>query len=64
MRVIVAVFTDTVNNDNGMNMVGHDDKPIDIDARIMGRDFIPNRLRHNPRIVQPHFPIHNPPEQA
>ncbi len=45
-------------------MIGHDNECIDIDVRIMGRDFIPNRLNHPTRIVQPHVPIHNFPEQA
>jgi hypothetical protein len=47
-----------------MDMIGHDNECIDIDARIIGRDFIPNRLNHFPRIVQTHFSIHNIPEQA
>ena len=49
---------------DAVNVIGHGDEYIDIGTRIMGRDFIPNRLNHPPCIIQLYVTIHNCPEQA
>lgn len=50
--------------DNAVYMIEYDNECIDIGARIMDRDFIPDRLDHHPRIVQPPFNAYDFPKQA
>ncbi len=40
-----------------VDVVGHDDKGIDVNAGIMGRDFVPYGLHHSACVVQAHFAI-------
>ena len=50
--------------DNSVDVVGHDDKRVNVGARIKHRQFVPNLLDHQARIIQPHDPIDDLAEKA
>jgi hypothetical protein len=47
-----------------VNVIGHDDKFVDVTAGIMSGNFIPNGLNHDPRVIQPHYTVNDLSEQA
>jgi len=51
-------------NDDAVDVVGHDHKRVHVHAGIMVGHFIPHRLHHAPRIVHVHAPIDDRAEQA
>ena len=51
-------------DDDGVDVVGHGDECIDIHARIMERDGVPNRVHHATGIIQPHRLVHDLAQQA
>lgn len=52
------------DDDNSVDVVGHYDEFINIDAWIIGWYFIPNLLNHITCSIQPHLPVHDFPKQA
>ena len=42
-----------------MHVIGHDDPGVRFHLWEMGRDFLPQPMRHFPNIVQPHLSLHN-----
>ena len=52
------------DGNNPMNMIGHDHAFIHFYIGEMDQDIIPTFLDHPPRIIQPHFPIHDFAEQT
>jgi hypothetical protein len=50
--------------DDPVKMVRHYNEFVCFDVRISGGQIIPYVLDHLSRIIQPHFPINNIPEQA
>jgi len=51
-------------DDDAMNVIGHDDERIGLHARIKRRQFVPNIVHHPSCIVQPYFAPHHPSKQA
>ena len=51
-------------DDDAMNVIGHDDERVGLHARIKRRQFVPNFVHHFSRIVQPHFAAHYLSKQA
>ncbi len=50
-------------NDDAVDVVGHDGIPVDLYARIENRQFIPNRLHHPPRVAETRRPALDVAEQ-
>src|SRR5688500_8543989 len=50
--------------DNSVDVVGHDDKRVNVGARIKHRQFVPNTLNHLARTIQSHGPIDDLAEKA
>ena len=51
-------------DDDSMDVVGHDGKPVDVHARIENRQFGPDRFYHLAGVVQLHLAVNNLAEEA
>jgi len=53
-----------VKDHNSMNMIGHDDKYIQVYIRKMTGNIVPALINDPACIIQLHLPIHDFPEKA
>ncbi len=52
------------NQNDAVDVIGHDDKCIQFCVQEMNRDFIPARLHDTAELVLAHFPRHHLAEQV
>ena len=57
-------FAPTLDHDDDVYVIGHNNKGIQFNQREMARDFLPTTLGDFAGIIQPHFAVHHMAEKA
>ena len=64
LPIVESPWLPIVKNNYTMDMIRHDLKFININPRIINRQFIPDHVYHSPRIIKHHFIIYHIPEET